>query len=153
MLLLGLIFVSVTSIEIYLLLLVGRGLGPALTLGLILFTGFLGAFLAKQQGLRILREIAVRLQRGEMPARELLHGVLILIAGALLITPGLLTDLCGFLLLLPPARAFLLKLLDRRLQLWIARHAVVFTHDFNAPKPPYIHEDDIYDPGEADFKS
>jgi UPF0716 protein FxsA len=76
----------------------------ALTIGIVLATGLIGALLARHEGARVLRGIRSSLERGEIPADGLLDGLLILIAGALLITPGLLTDALGFILLAPPTR-------------------------------------------------
>lgn len=121
---LGLLFVTVTSLELFLLLKVGSAIGIVSTIGLIFFTGFLGAYLTRQQGLRVLREITETLQRGEMPTSEILSGVCLLVVGALLVTPGLLTDLTGFLLLVPAIRGQLIAVIERRMQRWIEQNAV-----------------------------
>ena len=84
---------------------VGKALGLGGTLALVIATGILGAWLARWQGLRQLRLIQGELQQGKMPAPQLVDGVLILVAGIVLLTPGLITDACGFFLLIPPGRA------------------------------------------------
>ncbi len=122
---LGLLFIAVTSLELALLLEVGRRMGWGATIGLIFFTGFLGAYLARQQGFRVLREIQLTMQRGEMPATEILHGVCVLLAGAFLVTPGLLTDVFGFLLLFPPFRVLLLRGMRKRMEGWVKNNMVV----------------------------
>jgi len=76
----------------------------ALTVAVVLGTGLLGAWLAHAEGLRVLRRMQMQLSRGELPADSILDGSLVLVAGALLITPGLMTDAVGLLLLLPPTR-------------------------------------------------
>ncbi|KPK59983.1 MAG: hypothetical protein AMK73_08375 [Planctomycetes bacterium SM23_32] len=88
----------------------------ALTVLIIVGTGLIGAVLARREGLRVLGRVQERLRRGELPADGLVDGVLILLAGALLITPGLITDAAGFLLLIPPSRAAVRALLKRRIR-------------------------------------
>ena len=106
------LFVCVPLVELYLLFKLHEWTGSALlTIGLILFTGFLGAWLAKQQGLSTIRKIQTAVSEGRMPAAELVDGGMILVAGALLLTPGVLTDAFGFSLLLPPCRSAYRKLL------------------------------------------
>lgn len=122
---LGLLFIAVTSIELALLLEVGRRMGWPATVGLIFFTGFLGAYLARQQGFKVLRDIQVTMQRGEMPASEILHGVCVLLAGAFLVTPGLLTDIFGFSLLVPAFRTLLLRGMRKRIEGWVKNNMVV----------------------------
>lgn len=100
------LFVAVPLIELYLLLRVNEWTGSALTtIGLILVTGVLGAWLARRQGFHTLRKIQQAFAEGRLPSQELMDGAMILVAGALLVTPGVLTDAFGFSLLLPPCRA------------------------------------------------
>ncbi|MHC4592195.1 MAG: FxsA family protein [Planctomycetota bacterium] len=82
-----------------------------LTIGIIIGTGLLGAVLARSEGLRVVRQMREQLARAELPADSLIDGVMILVAAALLLTPGLLTDACGFLLLIPPSRAIVRRML------------------------------------------
>jgi len=97
-------FTLVPLIELYLLLMMGRYLGPLPTIGLVVVTGILGAALAKSQGTRAFERVQREMQAGQMPAEALLDGLLIFVAGAVLLTPGLLTDLTGFFLLMPAGR-------------------------------------------------
>ena len=99
-----LLFILVPAIELALLLEVGRHLGTLPTLGLIAVTGVVGASLARRQGLAVLGRAQDQMARGELPTGSLADGVMILVAGALLITPGILTDAFGFLLLVPVFR-------------------------------------------------
>lgn len=99
-----LLFILVPAIELALLLEVGSRLGTLPTLGLIAATGVVGASLARRQGLAVLGRAQDQMARGELPAGSLADGVMILVAGALLITPGILTDAFGFLLLVPVFR-------------------------------------------------
>ncbi|MGM0903396.1 MAG: FxsA family protein [Bacillota bacterium] len=98
--------VLVPAIEIALLLLAGQTIGIFPTFALILLTGIVGAYLAKQQGLATIRDVQDRFQRGTMPGDALLDGVCILVGGTLLLTPGFVTDLIGFLLLVPASRKY-----------------------------------------------
>jgi UPF0716 protein FxsA len=112
------LFVLVPIAELALLIRLGEIIGLWPTLGLIVLTGIAGSALAKQQGFSTLRRLQRRMSRGEMPGRELVDGVIILIAGAFLLTPGVLTDVVGFLGLLPltrPAiRAWLIRQFKQR---------------------------------------
>lgn len=84
-----------------------------LTIGIVLATGLFGAALARHQGLKVWRRIRDSLSAGELPADSLLDGLFILLAAALLVTPGLLTDAFGFLLLIPPTRKVARRLAKR----------------------------------------
>ena len=98
------LFILVPVLELVLLIEIGRRLGTAPTLLLLLFTGSLGAFVARRQGLGALRAAQEQMQRGELPAGPIADGILILVAAALLIAPGVLTDAFGFLLLVGSVR-------------------------------------------------
>lgn len=91
-------------LELYLLFQLGSATSPLFAIGLVILTGIVGAALARQQGANVIQRIQSELGSGKMPADSLTDGVLILIAGVLLITPGILTDLFGFSLLIPPIR-------------------------------------------------
>jgi UPF0716 protein FxsA len=111
-----LLFIAVPVLELALLIEIGKYLGILPTIALMFGTGLLGAFLARRQGLTTLREARSKIEHGEIPVGSLVDGVLILIAAALLITPGVLTDALGFLLLLPPFRKKVMAALLRRLK-------------------------------------
>lgn len=98
------LFIIVPAVELGLLIQVGMVLGTWPTLGLIVFTGIVGASLARLQGLSVLSRAQEQMSRGELPAGSLADGVMILVAGALLMTPGILTDAFGFSLLVPALR-------------------------------------------------
>jgi len=101
------LFITVPLFEIYLLLQVGGVIGVMPTIGLILLTAFLGALLLRLQGLRTLAAIRSSLEREEIPAVSLLEGLILLVTGALLLTPGFFTDALGFALLVPSLRRHL----------------------------------------------
>ncbi len=109
-----LLFLLVPLGEIYLLLKVGGVIGALPTVGLVVFTAVLGAFLMRVQGLSTLQRVQRNLDAGELPAAALLEGAVILIAGALLLTPGFITDAVGFACLVPAIRAWTVhRLLSR----------------------------------------
>ncbi|MFQ5629474.1 MAG: FxsA family protein [bacterium] len=99
-----LLFIGLPLLELAILVKLGEMLGFWPTIGLVVVTGFLGAYLARLQGFWIFGRIQSELAAGRMPASELVDGLLILIGGIVLLTPGLLTDLFGFTLLVPWAR-------------------------------------------------
>jgi len=107
-------FVLVPLVELALLLELHGALGLLPTLGLVLLTGALGAAMTRRQGLATLAHIRSELSRGVLPGQSLLEGALILAAGALLLTPGVLTDALGFCLLVPATR----RALGRALRAW-----------------------------------
>ncbi len=109
-----LLFIVVPAVELMLLIEIGRHIGTLPTLGLIVLTGALGAALARHQGLAVLRQVQEETAAGRMPAAALLDGVLILLAAAVLMTPGVLTDAFGFLCLVPACRRLLGGYLRRR---------------------------------------
>lgn len=102
-----LLFAGLPLIELALLLRVARLITPLGTLGLVVFTGVLGATLARRQGLKTWRRVQADLAQGRMPASHIVDALLIFVAGVLLVTPGILTDAIGFALLFPPIRAAL----------------------------------------------
>lgn len=102
-----LLFTVVPLVELALLIRIGGVIGIGSTILLVVGTGVAGAALAKWQGLRTLRRIQEDLGRGVMPAAEMLDGLMILVAAAVLVTPGVLTDAFGFALLVPPFRRWL----------------------------------------------
>ena len=98
--------VIIPAIEIGILLFFGQLIGVLPTVLLILTTGIIGAYLAKQQGLATIRKVQDNMTQGMMPGEALLDGVCILVGGTLLLTPGFVTDITGFLLLAPPTRKY-----------------------------------------------
>ncbi|MBN2559306.1 MAG: FxsA family protein [Phycisphaerae bacterium] len=116
-----LVFIAVPLVDLVILLRIGQFLRFWPTVGLVILTGVLGAALAKHQGLRTLARINAELSAGRMPTSQLADGLLILLAGAVLITPGFLTDLFGLLLLLGPFR----RIFKRALARYFKTHIVV----------------------------
>jgi len=114
-----LFLVLVPAAEIGVLLYSGQTIGVWPTIVMIIFTGFLGAFLAKQQGLETIRKTQEQLRRGTMPGDAILDGVSILVGGTLLLTPGFITDIMGILLLAPPTRKFFKVLMMKAFRHWL----------------------------------
>lgn len=112
-----LIFVLTPIIELFLLIELGRVIGTWNIIFIVVVTGVVGAMLAKFQGLSVLRDIQMDLMRGILPTDRLFDGALVLMGGILLITPGVLTDLLGFALLIPFTRAGVKKVLKK----WLKR--------------------------------
>ncbi len=110
-LLLVVLFTVIPAIEIGLFVTIGGQIGAFATVAVVLFTGIAGAALARSQGTRVLRDVQESLARGEMPTDELVEGALVLFGGALLLTPGFLTDFLGVTCLLPPTRKALAAVL------------------------------------------
>ena len=108
-----LLFVLIPIIELYLLLQLGARIGFMPTLGLIVLTGALGATLARQQGRSALAKIQNELKSGRPPAMEMVEGALIVVGGIVLLTPGILTDLFGFALMIPKFRKSFAERLKR----------------------------------------
>lgn len=102
--LIPLLFLAVPILEIVVFILVGHLIGLWPTLGLVLLSAIVGTLLLRQQGLGTLARISAETQAGRVPGRELVHGVMILVAGVLLIVPGFVTDTIGLLLFVPKVR-------------------------------------------------
>ena len=125
-----LLFTVVPLVELALLIKVGQYIGVLNTVSLVVITGVVGAIMARSQGISVLMKVQQDLQDGVMPTERLFDGMLILVAGILLITPGIATDGIGFFLLIPYGR-HLIKLLlkrvfSRHIQLNVNRRGDVF---------------------------
>jgi len=109
-----LLFLIVPIIEMYVLIRVGEWIGAWPTIGLVLLTAMIGVALLRQQGFATLARGMRRLDIGEVPAQEMLEGLMLAVGGALLLTPGFVTDVFGFACLLPPTRRAMVALVLRR---------------------------------------
>jgi UPF0716 protein FxsA len=123
-----LIVLIVPFAEIYLLLAVGSVIGALPTILLVVFTAVLGSWLLKQQGFATFRRFQQSLARGEIPAYEMIEGPLILLGGALLLTPGFITDVLGLLCLIPPLR--------KQLAQYIIEHHLIQSAGFSSSVQP-----------------
>ncbi|SIQ99790.1 UPF0716 protein FxsA [Shewanella morhuae] len=112
-----LLFVLIPVIELSVLIRVGEVLGTWTTIGLVLFTAVLGVSLVRSQGLSTLMQVQQKLARGEAPGQEIVEGMMLAMAGILLVIPGFVTDIIGLLLLTPLTRKPIAALLFKRMQL------------------------------------
>ncbi len=111
-----LIFALVPVAELSVLIYVGSRIGTLNTIAIILFTAVVGAYMVRLEGLGVLYRIQTDLAKGVFPAEELVNGAMILVAGALLLTPGFFTDIAGFLMVFPATREFLKPALKKYLK-------------------------------------
>jgi UPF0716 protein FxsA len=111
------LFVIVPIVEIYVIIQVGQAIGALWTIALLIADSVAGSLLMKSQGRAAWRRFQLALAEGRVPAREVVDGVLVIFGGAFLLTPGFVTDILGALLLLPPTRAVIRRILARRFTL------------------------------------
>lgn len=123
-------------IELALLVEIGQRIGTGPTLVLVIGTGMLGAALARAQGLGVLQRIQSESAAGKLPADALIDGALLLVAAAVLMTPGVLTDAFGFLCLVPPGRRMIRRAVRRRMQR-AAEEGRVRVHVAGDPRGPF----------------
>jgi len=114
--LLLLIFILVPIIEIAAFIEIGNMIGLWPTIGCIIVTAMVGTFVLRLQGLSVLRQAQDSMQNNQVPVDSVFHGAFLLIAGALLLTPGFFTDAIGFILLFPPARTVIAQMIWSRLK-------------------------------------
>lgn len=138
-----LFFLIVPFVEIYLLLKIGAVIGVFPTVFMVVFTAALGAWLLRRQGFATWQRFQNSLQQGQIPAMEMIEGPILLVGGALLLTPGFFTDILGFACLIPAAR--------RKLAQYIIEHHVILsgaafgqrrTADKNVIEGEYTKEDE-----------
>jgi UPF0716 protein FxsA len=123
-------FTLVPIMELYLLIKIGAYMGALNTLLLVIMTGFAGAYLARMQGMQTLHRVRSQLQQGVMPAEDLIDAVIIFVAGIVLLTPGLLTDIAGLLLLFPTSRFHFKRWLRHKFNQWMQNPNVTIRHNF-----------------------
>lgn len=111
------LFILVPIIEIAVFIQVGDQLGLGATLAIVVITAVIGVNLLKQQGFSVMRDIQNSLNQGKVPALEIASGAQLLFAGGLLLTPGFVTDVVGFLLMVPAIRILLAKFLISRIKI------------------------------------
>ncbi|OIK08537.1 membrane protein FxsA [Bacillus sp. MUM 116] len=114
-----LLIIIIPAADIGILLFSGKTIGVLPTLFFILLTGVLGVYLAKKEGLQTIRKAREQLRYGQIPGESVLDGVCILIGATLLITPGFITDILGFLMLFPPTRKLFKRLIKNSFRKWI----------------------------------
>ncbi len=117
-----LVFLVVPLVELYVLIQVGSTIGALPTIVLLVVMGAAGGWLMKREGLGVIRRVQSQLRSGRVPASEVVDGFLILFGGALMLTPGFLSDALGLALLIPPVRALVRRGLARRLRRRVVGH-------------------------------
>ena len=120
-------FTIIPFIEIYLLIKLGSYLGAFNTVIIVILTAFFGALLARYQGFQTMLRVRESLERGEMPAEELMDALLILLAGIVLLTPGFLTDLAGLVILIPSTRLMFKRWLRKKFDAWSSQKRIDVT--------------------------
>ena len=114
-------FTLVPFIEIYLLIKIGGQVGAFNTILIVILTGLLGASLARIEGIKTMTKVRDSLNRGDLPAEEMLDAMLIFVAGIVLLTPGFLTDLTGLALLVPKLRYWFKRWLRKKFDEWLEK--------------------------------
>ncbi len=114
-------FTLVPFIEIYLLIKIGGQIGAFYTILIVILTGLLGASLARLEGIKTMTKVRDSLNRGDLPAEEMLDAMLIFVAGVVLLTPGFITDLSGLALLVPKARYWFKRWLRKKFDEWLEK--------------------------------
>ena len=129
-----LLFTVVPLVELYLLVAIGRTLGPVPTIGLVLLTGALGAWFARLEGARVIRRWQEAMARQQLPKDGVIDGFLIFIGGVMLITPGILTDIAGLSMVMPPTRRVIARVVRAWFERQIATGRVqVYAPGYNGP--------------------
>lgn len=113
-------------LEIFLLMEIGSRIGIVNTLLLLILTGFLGAWLARLQGLQAMSRVQSSLSKGIMPREDLMDALLIFIAGVVLLTPGFITDMAGLLILFPRTRVPIKQFTQQKFDQWIQKRSIHF---------------------------
>ena len=115
------IFATVPLIELALLIKIGEFIGILPTIIIVASTGIIGISLAKNQGYQVIRRIKHNIESGKMPADDLIGGLLILIGGTMLLTPGVITDITGFSLIIPSSRNFFVNFTKNKIKKYIEK--------------------------------
>jgi len=127
-----LLFTLVPAIELALLIKIGQHIGVINTLTVIILTGVLGAYLARLQGFLVLARIQKNINNGVLPTEEMLDGLMILCGGLVLLTPGFITDIFGFLILIPYTRTLIMKLVKNKIQSMVAQRQILEVRPFRS---------------------
>ncbi|MFT5720977.1 MAG: UPF0716 protein FxsA [Motiliproteus sp.] len=133
-----LLFIIIPIVEITLLINVGQAIGVWYTIALVVLSAFIGVNMLRQQGVATLTRARSRMASGELPAQEMVEGLVLAVGGALLITPGFVTDVLGFCCLVPLTRQAMVKPLLRRFAVSATRQAgATFTQHSSSTKDPF----------------
>lgn len=108
------VVIAIPFVELWIIIQVGQSVGFIPTIAALFVISLVGSSVVKYEGLRVYRDFVAAIRRGEVPSREIVHGVCVLLAGVFLLSPGFLTDVLALLLLLPPVRALVARIMVRR---------------------------------------
>ncbi len=122
------LFITIPMIEIFLFLQVGSIIGVLATIVLVILTAVIGSYMLRDQGMRTLFSARQSMQQGQMPTNQMAQGLILVFGGALLLTPGFMTDVFGFLCLFPLTRQAIIKLAQRKFSGQVFQGASGFTH-------------------------
>ncbi|AXI40321.1 membrane protein FxsA [Bacillaceae bacterium ZC4] len=117
-------FIVAPACEIGVLLLSGKTIGVLPTVLLIILTGFVGAYLAKKQGMQAVRNLQMEIQYGRIPSNAILDAMAIFVGGIMLLTPGFISDIVGLFLLFPITRNWIKPFLIQFIKKWIDKHTI-----------------------------
>ena len=145
------LFLVVLVVEGYVILAFNEAMGGWNTIGLIVLTSMVGAALVRREGLSVLRRAQQSLDKGQIPTNELINGVLLLIAAALILTPGFFTAGIGLLLLFPPTRAVVREVLKRRFAGRVRAGGTFGGQDIRFGQWTDVSATDVTDAGEATY--
>jgi len=120
-------FSLIPVVEIYLLIKAGNVIGAFNTVALVILTGFIGAYLARMQGMQTMFRVRSSLQQGIMPTEDLIDALLIFVAGVVLLTPGFITDAAGLFVLFPTTRSHIKRFMKQKFDKWIRKQDIHFT--------------------------
>ncbi len=141
-----LLFSVIPLIELAILIEIGRNIGALYTILIVVLTGALGAFLARQQGFATASRIKESLNKGKIPADDMIGGLLILAGGLMLLTPGILTDLAGFTMIIPATRNFYIRFIRKSFSGYVSGRVVKGPFSFSSEE-----EDGVYDGSATDI--
>jgi UPF0716 protein FxsA len=119
-----LLFTVLPLVDLFVMIQIGERIGSVPTIAMLLFSGVLGAALARAEGLRVVRAFRGSVSTGHVPADSVINGALVLLGCAFLISPGVLTDVLGLVLLLPPSRRVALRIVSARVRRALERGAL-----------------------------
>lgn len=146
------LFVVIPVVEIAIFVALGGLIGFWWTMGGVVLTAILGSYLLRRQGMSVLFSIQNKLNAGSFPAQEIVDGVMLAVAGALLLTPGFFTDAIGFSLFVPQVRHVLFAELRKRVNIVSAQsYQRQYQSDFSEPRRPRA-EDGVIDLDEEDWR-
>ena len=134
------LFIAVPVAEISVLIRVGGAIGPLNTIAFVIFTAVLGAYLVRQQGFATLAKLQQETNAGRVPAMQIAEGVALLFAGAVLMTPGFITDAIGFAILIPPVRQALIAWAAKN---FIAGNGSAVYGSSNSSVNPHVQQGDV----------